>query len=77
MSEKKYLMKLKDDLWQMHLQSGQIDKSYKIMHDTLDKLLKSSMSAKDITKAFMNSRLDKFTTFKKRIYSLDIKWPKE
>jgi len=23
----------------------------------------------------MNSRLDKFTTFKKRIYSLDLKWP--
>jgi len=52
MSDKKYLMKLKDNLWQMHLQSGEFDKSYKIMYDTLDTLLKTSMSAKQITKAF-------------------------
>lgn len=74
MSNRKILFRLKDSLMKKHLISKLTDQSYKIMHDKLEKLLDSSLSPKEIVRAFMNSHLDKYTTFKKKIYRSNIKW---
>jgi hypothetical protein len=75
MHERKILSNLKNDLMKKHLASKSLDSSYLIMYNKLSELLKKNSSPKNIIKQFMNSRLDKTMTFKKKIYKSNIKWP--